>query len=38
MANFNYPHSTKVDAKGLSGGIYILWNDQANVQPIILTQ
>lgn len=37
MTQFNFPHSAKVDAKGLSGEIYILWSDQANIQPVALT-
>lgn len=36
ITQFNFQHTTKVDADGLSGGIYILWNDQADVQPVVL--
>lgn len=38
MSHFNYPHTTKVDAEGLAGGIYIPWNDHTIIQPIALTQ
>lgn len=37
MAQLSFPHSVKVDADRLSGGIYVLWNDQANIQPVALT-
>lgn len=37
MAQFNFQHTAKVDADELSGRIYILWNDKANVQPVALT-
>lgn len=38
MANFTFPNIAKVDVTGLSGGIYILWNDHVNRQPIALTE
>lgn len=38
MANFNFPNTDKVDENGLSGGIYILWNNQVNIQPIALSE
>lgn len=38
MANFNFPNSAKVDVVGLSRGIYILWNNHVNIQPIALTE
>lgn len=36
MTQFNFPHSANVDADGLSGGIYVLWNDQTNIQQVAL--
>lgn len=38
MEYFNYPHSAKVDAIGNAGGIYIIWNNNVNVQLVALTQ
>lgn len=37
MIQFNFLHSTNVDADGLLGGIYVLWNDQTNIQQVALT-
>lgn len=37
MTQFNFPHLANVDADGLSGGIYVLWNGQTNIQPVALT-
>lgn len=38
MAKFNNSHSIKVDAQGTAGGIYIIWNDQVSIQPVVITQ
>lgn len=38
MAKFNYPHHIKIDSQGTAGGIYIIWNDQISVQPVVITQ
>lgn len=38
MAKFNYLHNIKVDSQGVARGIYIIWNDQVTVQPVVITQ
>lgn len=38
MANFTFPNTAKVDVIGLSGRIYILWNNHVNRQPVALTE
>lgn len=38
MESFNYANSTKVHSDGQVGGIYILWTNQVEVQPVAITQ
>lgn len=38
LSTFNYANASKVDSDGNAGSIYVLWNDQVDIQPATLTE